>query len=131
MAKIFEDRYYTEQHDWVLLEKDIATIGITEYAQDSLGDIVYIEISCELGKQAKSGEQAAIIESNKAASDILFPVSGKIIAINLEAINNPKIVNSDPYDEGWIIKVCINNAKELDSLMNAQKYEKFLGKLED
>ncbi|GFZ83366.1 glycine cleavage system H protein [Rickettsiales bacterium] len=131
MPKVPTDRKYTDQHDWVLVEDEIATIGITDYAQDSLGDIVYLEAQHEPGKQITAGEQGILLESNKAVSDVFWPISGEIIEINSSVIDNPRIINSDPYGEGWIIKISINNEKELDTLMDADKYGSLLRELED
>ena len=131
MPKVPTDRKYTDQHDWVLVEDDIATIGITDYAQDSLGDIVYLEAQHEPGKQITVGEQGILLESNKAVSDVFWPISGEIIEINSSVIDNPRIINSDPYGEGWIIKISISNQKELDTLMDADKYGSLLQELED
>ena len=131
MPKVLTDRKYTDQHDWILVEDDIATIGITDYAQDSLGDIVYLEAQHEPGKQITAGEQGILLESNKAVSDVFWPISGEIIEINSSIVDNPRIINSDPYGEGWIIKICISNEKELDALLSADKYENLLQKLEN
>jgi glycine cleavage system H protein len=131
MFKILADREYTNQHDWVLVEDNIVIIGITDYAQDSLGDVVYLEVQNELGGQVTAGEQGILLESNKAVSDVFWPVSGKIIEINPSVIDNPRIINSDPYGEGWVVKICISNEKDLDELMSADKYKSLLQELEN
>ena len=119
--KIPKDLYYTETHEWVKVEDGIAYIGITDYAQDSLGEIVFVELPEENDQITQFSEFAAI-ESVKAASDLNAPVSGVIVAVNEELEDNPELLNEDPY-ENWIIKVEIEDETELNKLLNAEEYE--------
>ncbi len=119
--KIPKDLYYTETHEWVKVEDGIAYIGITDYAQDSLGEIVFVELPEENDQITQFSEFAAI-ESVKAASDLNAPVSGVIVAVNEELEDNPELLNEEPY-ENWIIKVEIEDETELNKLLNAEEYE--------
>ena len=112
---------YTKDHEWVRQEGDTAVIGITDYAQEQLGDIVYVELP-EIGKKVDQGGEAAVVESVKAASDVYAPVSGEIIAVNDALTGNPALINTDPFGEGWIFKIKAGSAAELDSLMYAVAY---------
>ncbi|HHX79482.1 MAG TPA: glycine cleavage system protein GcvH [Acholeplasmataceae bacterium] len=124
MSKVLENLLYTKSHEWCLVEGDVAIIGISDYAQDSLGSVVYLEVG-EVGDQVKQFSEFGAVESVKAASDLLAPVSGEIIEINEEVIDNPELINSDPYG-AWIIKVKLDDEKELDSLLDAQGYRDIL-----
>ena len=118
-----DDRIYSEEHIWLLLESDaIATIGITEYAQSELGDIVYVELP-EVGNEYQSGQPCAVIESVKAANDILAPVECKIIEINEVVIDSPEVINEAPYGNGWLCKIEILDKSSIDSLLNASQYD--------
>ncbi len=119
--KVIEGLYYSKDDEWAKIEGDVATIGITDYAQDKLGDIVYLE-EIEKGKKVKAGETLTTIESVKAASDIFSPMSGEVIEINEEAIKEPSIINKDSYGKGWIAKIKVENFDELKNLMDAKKY---------
>ena len=119
--KFPKDLYYSETHEWVKVEDGFAYIGITDYAQDSLGEIVFIELPEENDQITQFSEFAAI-ESVKAASDLNAPVSGVIVTVNEELEDNPELLNEDPY-ENWIIKVELEDEAELNKLMNAQEYE--------
>ncbi|GIW03562.1 MAG: glycine cleavage system protein GcvH [Thermomicrobiales bacterium] len=119
-----KDLRYTKTHEWVRVEGDVATIGITDYAQNELGDITYLELP-EVGTQVTQNEPLGVIESVKAASDIYAPVSGEVIERNEQAIESPDLVNRSPYDEAWLVKVRMSNPSELDSLMNADEYDAF------
>ena len=119
-----KDLRYTKTHEWVRVEGDVATIGITDYAQNELGDITYLELP-EVGSQVTQNEPLGVIESVKAASDIYAPVSGEVIERNEQAIESPDLVNRSPYDEAWFVKVRMSNPSELDSLMNADEYDAF------
>ena len=114
---------YLSSHEWVRLEEDgeTATIGITDHAQDLLGDVVFVELP-ELDSVIAAGEDAGVVESVKAASDIFSPVSGAVIEINEALEESPELVNSDPYDDGWFYKVKISDADELSSLLSAEEY---------
>ena len=116
------ERKYSKDHEWLELNDDIATVGITNYAQESLGDIVFIELP-EIGKLVKSGDQIGVVESVKAASDLFSPVSGEIIEVNNELQNSPQLLNTDPENTGWYMKIKIDNAEELTNLMNFNQYK--------
>lgn len=123
MSKSPDDRFYTEEHIWLLLETDeIATIGITEYAQSELGDIVYIELP-EVENEYQPGEACAIVESVKVASDIHAPVECKIIEVNEELVDSPEMLNESPYEGGWLCKIEILDKSSIDSLWNASQYD--------
>ena len=122
--KVIEGLYYTKNDEWIKVEGDIGTVGITDYAQDKLGDIVYLE-EIEKGKKIKAGETLTTIESVKAASDIYAPVSGEVIGVNSEVIKEPSIINKDPYGKGWIAKIKIENPEELKELMKAEEYSNY------
>lgn len=120
-----EDRLYTNSHEWILVDKDIGIVGITDYAQDKLGDIVFIELpdeNIEVSMGAKIGE----IESVKTVAELYSPVSGKIVEVNKSLIEKPEIVNEDPYNEGWIYKIKIRDRDELDRLLNPLKYAELI-----
>lgn len=119
-----KDLRYTKTHEWVRVEGDVATIGITDYAQNELGDITYLELP-EVGSQVTQNEPLGVIESVKAASDIYAPVSGEVIERNERVIESPDLVNRSPYDEAWLIKVKVTNPSELESLMDADQYDAF------
>lgn len=121
-------RYFTEDHEWIELDGDIATVGITDYAQGQLGDIVFVETP-EEGKELSKGDDAAVVESVKAASDVYAPVSGVVIEGNAELDGNPALVNEDPEGEGWFFKMTLTDPSELDALMDEAKYESFVSKL--
>jgi len=114
---------YLSSHEWVRLEEDgeTATVGITDHAQDLLGDVVFVELP-ELDSVITAGEEAGVVESVKAASDIFSPISGTVIEINEALEESPELVNSDPYDDGWFYKVKISDADELSSLLSAEEY---------
>lgn len=121
-------RYYTEDHEWVEVDGDIGTVGISEYAQGQLGDIVFVEVP-EEGKQVGKGDEAAVVESVKAASDVYSPVSGTVIEGNAALADTPELVNEDPEGEGWFFKLTLSDASELESLMDEAKYADFVSKL--
>ncbi len=123
MTEIRDGLIYTENDEWVRIEGDIAVIGITDYAQQELSDIVALE-SKEPGEKVKKGDPVATVEAVKAAFDIYAPLSGEIIEINDNAISSPELLNQSPYDEGWILKLKIENKDELSLLMNAEEYKK-------
>jgi len=116
------ERKYSKDHEWLELNDDIATVGITNYAQESLGDIVFIELP-EIGWLVKSGDQIGVVESVKAASDLFSPVSGEIIEVNNELQNLPQLLNTDSENTGWYMKIKIDNADELTNLMNFNQYK--------
>jgi len=121
-------RFYTEDHEWVEVDGDVATVGITDYAQGQLGDIVFVEVPAE-GRQVTKGDEAAVVESVKAASDVYAPVSGTVIEGNPQLAEEPDLVNQDPEGEGWFFKLTLSDAGELDGLMDEAKYSDFVSKL--
>ncbi|OYD17068.1 glycine cleavage system protein H [candidate division WOR-3 bacterium JGI_Cruoil_03_44_89] len=123
MAEVRDELKYTESDEWVRIEGDIAVIGITDYAQEQLSDIVAVECK-EVGDRVKKGESVATVEAVKAASDIYAPLSGEIIETNENAVSSPELLNQSPYNEGWILKLRIENKNELSSLMDAEGYKK-------
>jgi glycine cleavage system H protein len=121
---------YTQEHEWLLVEDDgLVTVGITDFAQEQLGDLVYIQLP-EIGKAITKGEEAAIIESVKAASEIMMPVSGVIVEVNTILIDEPGKANDDPMGTGWFIKLKMNDPGELDGLMDETAYTAFLKDME-
>jgi glycine cleavage system H protein len=116
---------YTRDHEWIRVDADTAVIGITDYAQTQLGDVVYVELPA-VGRRVEKGKEAAVVESVKAASEVYAPVSGEVIAINDALSGEPGKVNADPMGEGWFLKLRIANAKELDELMDEAAYQSFV-----
>ncbi|MHA3841392.1 glycine cleavage system protein GcvH [Sphingomonas aestuarii] len=121
-------RYFTEDHEWVDVDGDIGTVGITDYAQGQLGDIVFVEVP-EEGKALTKGDEAAVVESVKAASDVYTPVSGTVLEGNSALEDNSGLVNEDAEGEGWFFKLTISDKSELDALMDEAKYADFVSKL--
>ena len=121
-------RYYTQDHEWIEVDGEIATVGITDYAQSQLGDIVFAEVPA-VGSILKKGGDAAVVESVKAASDVYAPVSGSVIEGNDALGDDPALVNSDPEGDGWFFKLTLSDTNELDSLMNKVAYAAFIDKL--
>lgn len=119
------DRKYSKTHEWVQLEGENARIGITEHAQDSLGDITFVELP-QIGKSVGRGTEAGVIESVKAASDIFSPVSGEVVETNDTLESAPEEINKDPFGSGWLFTVKLSDKSELDDLMDSEEYEKFL-----
>ena len=117
---------YTKDHEWVSIEGDIATIGITDFAQSELGDIVYVEIETE-GETIEAEEVFGSVEAVKTVSDLFMPISGEIIEFNSDLDANPELVNSNPYEGGWMIKVKISDTSEVESLMSAEDYKELVG----
>lgn len=114
--------HYTKDHEWIKLDGDVATIGITDYAQRELGDIVYVEVET-VGKSLKAGEVFGTVEAVKTVSDLFLPVDGTITELNAALANSPESVNNDPYGEGWMIKMKVNNPADVATLMDATAYE--------
>jgi len=119
------EKKYTKDHEWIELNEEIATVGITNHAQESLGDIVFVDLP-EIGKIVSSGDEVSVIESVKAASDIYSPINGEISEININLNDNAALINEDAEMRGWIFKVKITNKSQLDSHMNLSEYEEFL-----
>ena len=113
---------YTNNDEWVRVEGDVATMGVTDYAQDQLSDVVFVEIVVLEGDQLDQGATCAVVESVKAAADIYMPISGEITAINEALIEGPELINQDPFGEAWIIKIKMSNPDELEGLMDANTY---------
>ncbi|HEY5968129.1 MAG TPA: glycine cleavage system protein GcvH [Chitinophagaceae bacterium] len=113
---------YTKEHEWIKMDGNVATIGITDYAQRELGDIVYVEVET-VGKSLKAGEIFGTVEAVKTVSDLFLPVDGTITELNAALANSPESVNSDPYGEGWMIKMTVNNPADVEALMDAAAYD--------
>jgi glycine cleavage system H protein len=124
MAQIPEDLHYSKDHEWVRVEGNIAVVGITDYAQDSLGDVVYVEVP-KVGDEFAANESFGSVESVKAVSEVFSPVSGEIVGVNEALADEPEKVNQDPYAAGWMIRVEMSNPGEVDSLLTAAEYEDF------
>ena len=121
-----EELRYTEEHEWVKLDGNIATIGITDFAQSELGDIVYLEIDT-LDSEINSNDVFGTVEAVKTVSDLFMPVNGKVVDVNSSLEDNPEAVNDDPYGEGWIIKIEVSNPSDIDALMNSEEYKNLIG----
>ncbi|HEU0067280.1 MAG TPA: glycine cleavage system protein GcvH [Sphingomonas sp.] len=121
-------RYFTEDHEWIDVDGDIGTVGISEYAQSQLGDIVFVDVP-EDGKELTKGDEAAVVESVKAASDVYSPVSGTVLEGNSDLADEPALVNSDPEGDGWFFKLTLSDPDELSELMNESAYDAFVAKL--
>ena len=117
--------YYTRDHEWLRMEGEVGSVGITDYAQGELGDIVYVDLP-ELGAVVAQGKSFGTIEAVKAAADLYAPVSGEVIAVNGLLDQNPELINKSPYEDGWIIKIKIADRKELDTLLKAEAYQKLV-----
>jgi glycine cleavage system H protein len=118
--------YFTESHEWIAVSGKIGTVGVTQHAQKELGDIVFVELP-KIGRQVKAAEEAAVLESTKAAADIYAPVSGTIVEVNGRLKENSQLVNESPEENGWIFKLELTNADELGKLLNKDKYQAMLG----
>ncbi len=122
MAKVPSDLKYAKSHEWVRVSGGVATVGITDHAQHELTDIVFVELP-DLGKHIKAGEACAVVESVKTASDIYSPVSGEIAEVNKAVVEDPALVNSDPYEAGWFYKIRMSKPEELNALLDADAYK--------
>lgn len=125
--KFPENLKYSKDHEWILVDGDTATVGITEFAQSELGEIVYVDVTSE-GDTIDKDEMFGSIEAVKTVSDLMMPVSGEVLEFNEKLEDEPELVNSDPYGEGWIIKISVDEAAELDDLFDAAAYKEFIGK---
>ncbi|QIQ87989.1 glycine cleavage system protein GcvH [Erythrobacter sp.] len=121
-------RYFTDEHEWIDVEGDSATVGITEYAQDQLGDIVFVELPT-VGDTVEKGKEAAVVESVKAASDVYAPISGEVTEINSTLEDEPGLVNSSPEEDGWFFRVNVSDEGEFEGLMDEDAYKEFLANL--
>ncbi len=124
-----EDLKYTDQHEWIRLEGSVGVVGITHHAQELLGDITFVELPVS-GRDVTKGSEACVIESAKAAASVYAPASGQIVGVNTSLEDDPSLPNTDPYGEGWILKIQLSSPDELAGLMSAQEYEEFLKKEE-
>ena len=120
-----EDSRYAKSHEYVHLEGDVATIGITDYAQKELGDVVFVELPT-VGSQLEAADELGSIESVKAVSELFAPVTGEVVEVNEALKEKPELVNTDPYGDGWMIKVKLSDATEFDELMSAEEYEEYV-----
>jgi glycine cleavage system H protein len=125
MSKVEAGLLYTKEDEWVKVEGDEATIGVTDHAQDALSDIVYLELP-DVGDSFELGDTFGVVESVKAAADLYMPLSGEITAVNEDLIDVPETVNSDPYGEAWMVKVKLSDTGQLDDLMDAAAYTQYL-----
>ncbi|MEN2749094.1 MULTISPECIES: glycine cleavage system protein GcvH [Sphingomonas] len=121
-------RYFTQEHEWIEVDGEVATVGITEYAAGQLGDIVFVDVP-EEGKQLTKGDDAAVVESVKAASDVYTPASGTVLEGNAALADNPALVNEDPEGEGWFFKLTLRDDSELEELMDEDKYAAYVARL--
>jgi glycine cleavage system H protein len=127
MATTPEDNRYAKSHEYVHLEGDVATIGITEYAQKELGDVVFVELP-QVGSQLEAADELGSIESVKAVSELFSPVSGEVIEINEALSDKPELVNTDPWGDGWMIRIRVSDPTEVDELMTAEEYDEYIEK---
>jgi glycine cleavage system H protein len=125
MMKIPADLKYTEDHEWIRMEGNMAVVGVTDYAQNELGDVVFIEIETE-GEELEKGDTFGTVEAVKTVSDLFMPVSGKVAEVNAALADDPELVNKDPYGKGWMIKIEANNMEEADDLLSADDYRKMI-----
>ena len=116
--------YYTKEHEWIRVDGDTATVGITDFAQGQLGDVVFVEVP-EAGRHVAQGGEAAVVESVKAASDVYAPISGEVVEGNQALVDDPALVNSDPEGEGWFFKLRLSDTGELNDLMNVDQYKSY------
>ncbi len=121
-------RYFTDEHEWIDVEGDTATVGITDYAQEQLGDIVFVELP-EVGAMVEKGKDAAVVESVKAASDVYAPITGEVTEANDALEDDPALVNTSPEEEGWFFKLTIGDKEELEGLMDLKAYKAFVDEL--
>ena len=120
-----EELKYTEEHEWILIEDDIATIGITDFAQDQLGDVVFVELP-EVGDELEAGKSFGVVESVKAVSDVYAPLSGEVVEVNSDLPDEPEMVNTSAYEDGWMVKIRLSDPGEIDDLMDAAAYQEFV-----
>ena len=117
---------YTKDHEWIRIEGDIATIGITDFAQSELGDIVFVDVDTE-GEELEKEEVFGSIEAVKTVSDLFMPINGEVLSFNKKLEDDPELINTDPYGEGWVIKIAISDVTELDELLDASAYQELVG----
>jgi len=121
-----DDRKYTQEHEWVLVEGEIGIVGVTDFAAGELGDVVFVELP-ETGAEFSQGDTVGTIESVKAVADLFLPVSGEIVEVNEAVVEGPELLNKDPLDDGWLLKVHLADPSELDQLLDAGAYNKLIG----
>jgi glycine cleavage system H protein len=129
MANVPEGLYYSKDHEWLRVEGDTGTVGITDHAQNSLGDVVYVELP-KAGESFSAHDTFGSVESVKAVSELFLPVAGEVTEVNESLTDEPEKVNTDPYGEGWMLRVKLSNRGEVDSLLSAAEYEDYIGSLE-
>ena len=120
-----EELKYTEDHEWALVEEEIVTVGITDFAQDALGDVVFVELP-QVGTLVELGKPFGVVESVKAVSDVYAPVSGEVVEVNEELPDAPEVINTSPYEDGWMIKIRLSEPSQLDDLLDADAYQEFV-----
>ena len=125
--EVKENLKYTKEHEWIEVENDVATMGITDYAQGELGDVIFVELP-QVGTEVEQMKPFGVIEAVKAVSDLFSPLSGEVAEVNTRLENEAGIINKDPYGEGWIIKIKMSKPKELDNLLSAEDYKKLIEK---
>lgn len=125
--RVPEEYYYTKDHEWAQVDENVVTVGITEYAQDSLGEVVYVELP-EEGQKVTQNEPFGVVESVKAVSDLIAPVSGTVIEVNTSVTDDPGTLNDDPMNNGWLLRIEMDTEKELANLMRAPDYKKLVNK---
>lgn len=128
--QIPEDYYYTNDHEWVKVEKKIATVGITDYAQKKLREVIYVELP-NVNTKVQRKQTLASVESVKASADVYAPLTGKVVEVNTKLIDSPEIINESPYEDGWLVKLEISDESELNFLMDADEYARYLEELEE
>lgn len=122
-----EENYYTKDHEWASVDENMVTVGVTEFAQDSLGEIVYVELP-ETGQKVTQGEPFGVVESVKAVSDLVAPVSGTVVEVNEGVLEDPGVINDDSMNDGWLVRIEMDSEKELANLMRAPDYRKLINK---
>ncbi len=120
-----EDLKYTREHEWVSIDGSVATIGITDHAQEQLGDVVFVELP-SLGDRVEKADAFGVVESTKAVSDVYAPLSGEVTEVNDDLPDNPELINEDPYGDGWMVKITLGDKADLEDLMTADEYRKFI-----
>ena len=130
MSNYPADCLYSEEHEWIRVEGDVAVLGITSFAQNQLGEVVFVELP-EVGQTFDAHDEIGTIESVKAVAEVYVPVSGEVVEINNAVVDDPEVINEDPHGDGWLIKVRLSDASETESLMKAEGYENYLEGLED
>ena len=117
-----QDLYYAKTHEWLRIDDDIAVIGITDFAQNQLSDLTFVELP-DVGREVVAGDEVAVLESVKAASDIYAPIAGEIVEVNMDLEDTPEMINNSPYDEGWLFKIKFIREEDVDDLMSAEEYD--------